>query len=310
MTATIEELLPRFLDPDCGRCKEPLPEPGQPCPGCGAVPEHTRAEVEERLAEPGAIAVIEARDLRVAACQLVDQIRGLLRAADMVEHVASLERQRDEIAALLSAARSAEATCDKELQQAQRTEEGARAAVEDSLGNYTAHSDAWDAATKTKPKPSARERTRLLADLNAAGPILEADQAALRAAEQDREAAERKLAGATQAVSELKDRRDAAKKAVANPGRPAKSGITLTLDLSYQAQETDLTEDEQAQVRSLGAAIASLSGAGEMIASLAVELHEKAKATEYRNQPLYTRPLGPGNLEAVANPATAGRPLS
>ena len=76
------------------------------------------------------------------------------------------------------------------------------------------------------------------------------------------------------------------------------------------ATHSDLTEDEEAQVRSLAAGVAGLSGASEMIATLAVGAHEKAKAGEYRDQPLYTRPLGPGNLEAVANPVTAGRPLS
>jgi hypothetical protein len=323
MSLTAGALLPRFLEPDCARCSEPLPEPGQQCPGCGAVPGHTRAEVEERLAVPGTIAKIEAADLRRAAWQLVGQTRGLLRAADMAEHVAELERRRDEIAGLLPAARAAVATCSKKLKAAQRAEREAQDAVKDSLANYNACADAWEAAVRTRA--SATVRTDALLRKNAAGPVLEADQAALDAAVRDREAAERELGkddgttGARRIAGDLEDKLAAAEHAVKNPGRPAKSAITLGLDLSRQAvmlalglsrqvPDSDLTEDEEAQVRSLGAAVAGLSGASEMIAGLAVETHEKAKASEYRDQAAYLRPIGPGNLEAVANPALAGRP--
>jgi hypothetical protein len=319
MSLTVEELLPRFLDPDCGRCKEPLPEPGQPCPGCGAVPEHTRAEVEERLAEPGAIAVLEARDLRLAAWQLVDQVRGLLRSADMVEHIADLERERDAIAAELAPARAGVKRLSRELKQAQGRDAEAAKAGEDSLAKYNRLADALKAAQKTKADLDTRTEARMR--LNAAGPELEADQAVARAAASEREAAERAHKSAEAEAARLEGKLAAAKHAVANPGRPAKSPITLGLDLSHQAvmialglsnqvQDSDLTEDEEAQVRSLAAGVAGLSGASEMIATLAVGAHEKAKAGEYRDQPLYTRPLGPGNLEAVANPVTAGRPLS
>jgi hypothetical protein len=49
---------------------------------------------------------------------------------------------------------------------------------------------------------------------------------------------------------------------------------------------------------------------GEDIAARAIELHDRDKQTRYRNQPTYARPLGPGNLEAVANPVTVGAPQS
>ena len=305
---TAEQVLNEELAAFCGSCGQELPEPGQPCAGCNWLPPIVRAEAAERLARPGAVAAFEAARLRREAEREIDRVRGLLREADMIVYQDGLEQERDAKAAELPPARAVVKRRKAELAKARDAVKGAEAAVEDSLSNYNQHADAWAAADKGKK--SAAVRTLALAALNAAGPVLEADQAALRGAVAEQEAAGQAVDAAQRVVDRLESELAGRREAAGNPGRAPKSAITLTLDLAHQAQSDNLTEPEQDWLRNLGAALAAYTGAADLIAGLAIKRDAEEKAASFREQPMYAQPgAGDGHLTAIANPALSRVPV-
>ena len=287
MTATAERLLGELLDTHCTGCGEALPAPGEPCTACGAVPGVTRAEATERLARPGAVAMIDASRLRREAQQGLARVRGLLAEADMTEHAAALECRRDEIATALAAARELAEQRTRDLAEARDREAAAVQAEEDSRARYGRLTDALEAAQRTRADFNTRTEARMR--LNAAGPELEADQALLREAVTARDTAHQALAAAQAALRGVEAELAAAQAAVYTPGWAPKSVVTLGLDLVHQAQLPDLTEDEQTVVRAYGTALAAMTGAGEDIAARAIELHDKGEGNRVP-QPGYLHP--------------------
>jgi hypothetical protein len=306
VTVTVEELLGELLPRFCEACGEGLPAPGEQCGTCGTLPQVTRAEAEQRLAQPGAVAAVRAAQLRQEVQRERERLRGLLRQADLTEHVARLEAARGEVAARLPAARELAARAKHESKRAHGREREAARRAEDSRVNFKRCADAEEAARRTGA--GAAIRTEALMRMNAAAPVLEADQAAHRGATSERERAEQALTAARAHASALEEELAAAQRAVDEPGRAPKSVVTLALDLVHQAQLEDLTEAERAWVRAYGAAVAALSGAGEDIAARAVELHKGAQEEAARSRPMLTTPAGPGQVAAWPNPHHAATP--
>jgi hypothetical protein len=306
VTVTVDQLLGALLGKFCEACGEALPAPGEQCAACGALPQITRAEATERLAQPGAAAAVQAAQLRQEAQQEWERLRGLLRQADMLEHTAGLEAKHDEVASRLPAARKEAHRAEREARRAHGREREAAGRAEDSRVNFTRCADAEEAARRTGA--SAAVRTDALMRVNAAAPVLEADQATHRAATTERERADQALTTACARVSALEDELAAAQQAVDNPGRAPKSVVTLGLDLVFQAYSDDLTEAEQECVRGYAAGLAAHTGAGEGIAARAVALHEQSAEQAARDRPMLATPIGPGQVAAWPNPHFAATP--
>jgi hypothetical protein len=300
-----QDLLEDLLDRHCTACGEALPQPGQPC-ACGAVPRVTRAEAEERLAKPGAVAVIRAARIRMDVRKRQQQDAAALREADMIEHVSRLEMARDEAAAKLPGPKAEAARLARGLDKARARERDAAAQEDDARANHKRTADAYEAARRTRADAAARTAALTLANTSAT--VLQADESAHQAAISVREQAEAVLAAARVRVSGLEEAAAAAERALTSPGRPPKSVVTLTMDLLGQIRSGDLTEAEQAWIRHLGGAVAGFSGAGDDIAGRAVELAERERRDSESKRALFLQPLGGGNFGAVANPGTGGVP--
>lgn len=307
VTATAEQLLDSLLDSFCAECGEALPEPGLPCGSCGAVPPVTRQEAAARLEVPGAIVMLEAARLRGEARQAQDQVSALLAQADMIEHADRLAQARDQAADRIPPVRAEVARLGRELKKAQGREREAEQCTEDARGNFMAAAKAEEAARRCGADAAAR--TDALVKMNAAASVLQADQGALQGASAVRRQAEDALAAARTQLAGLEDGLEAAQRATDNPGLLLRSVLTLTMDLPRQVLAGDLTEAEQAIVRSLGEALAGYAGAAADIAARAVQLAEEERTGRFRRQPFYARPASGGNVEIIANPATGGRPL-
>lgn len=306
MTPTAEELLDSLLQRFCTECGEDLPGAGQPCPACGALPQVTREEAAERLARPGAVAMVAATRLRAEVRRRQEQNSQDLRRADLLEHTARLEAACDEAAGKLPPLRAEAARHAGELETAQAREREAMAAEADSRANYTKAAKAEERARRTKK--DAATRTEALMRLNAAAPVLEADQAALRAATAERERVEAALAAACQRVEQAQAQLRAAGEAVAGPGRAPKSMLTLAMDLTRQALSGDLLPVEQSLVRGLGLALANVTGARETIAAKAVEQAGAEKEERVRNMPAFLRQLPDGSYATEPNPFSPATP--
>ena len=301
MTAAAQELLDALLPGFCEGCGEQLPEAGMPCAACGTVPQMTRAEAAERLAQPGAIAVLEAARERGEARRLADEAAAHYAAADMIEHADRLERTRDEAAALIPPARGEAMRLARELRKAQARELEAQAREEDARRNFATLDNAEEAARRCGAGAAAR--TRALVDRNAAAAILEGDQAALRTATAVREEAERAAAATRAKVAALDAALKKAQQAADNPGWPGRSVITLAADLPRHVMAGDLTESEQAVVRALGEALAGYTGAATGIARRAAEIAVREHEDRDKRSARFLRPAGNGATAVQTIPA-------
>jgi hypothetical protein len=191
--------------------------------------------------------------------------------------------------------------------QGQGREREAAQREADARANFGAAANTEEAARRTGA--DAATRTEALVKMNAAASVLQGDQGALQGAAAVRQQAADALTAARARLAALEAELVAAQHAVDNPGRPPRSAVTLTMDLPRQVLSGDLTEAEQAVVRSLGEALASYSGAAADIAERAADAARREQEDRERKRAVFLQPLGGGTWGAAANPATAGRPL-
>lgn len=262
----------------------------------------------QRLAQPGAVAFLEATRLRGEARQHQQRMGELLEEADAAEHADRLAQERDRAAGALAAARGEVPALAREVRKARGREQAAAEAERDARENFTQASRAEEAARRTGAP--AAVRTEALVRMNAAGAVAETDQAALRGATSALGAATAALDAAKGRVAGLEAALASARAAEDSPGRAPRSAITLTMTLLAAVHAGDLTDAEQALVRALGEALATYSGAAEDIAARAVERAERDRTERGRKQATFLRPLGDGGFAAIANPATGGRPVT
>jgi hypothetical protein len=175
---TMDDALDRLAAKFCGQCAAKLPVAGDQCPACGALPVTTRHELAEALAEPGALAEAEAKDLRAEAERLRDESVSKSRAADRVLHLSSLLNARDRAQAALEDAHERQRQADGVLREAQEAEAAAAAPMREAYENHRKAAQAEEAARRLGKGPTAEMEA--LGRLNAAAAVLARYQAPCR----------------------------------------------------------------------------------------------------------------------------------
>jgi hypothetical protein len=204
MSQALDEELPRY----CGECGVELPQRGAQCAGCGALPEVTRAELEEVLSEPGRLARIEADRLRGEGDALIQEGKARHLQAARVLAAAAAETERDAAQDALSVALGDLEQANTVLEDAGRAEAGAAAQLAEADGNHRQAIQAEEAARRLRKGPAAE--TDALARLNAATDVLARYRAPAEAAANVRQAAAGRVAAAEGNVAACQDAYDRA----------------------------------------------------------------------------------------------------
>lgn len=243
-------------------------------------------------------------DIRREALAHRMSARDLDAQADELEHHANLQAARDEAAQAISPAREQAAARAADLEAARAAEREAEDRAADAIEN--ARQTARRQAALRRARASAAEQTAAGVAVQVAGDVLADARTELAGATAAREGAESALAQARAEVYRREDALQQAEDALANPGRPPRSLLSLVADLNYYAHRTDSTPEEEDALRSMTRLLAARTGAATDIRAVALREAATGAESAARTEPVWIGRDG----TAVANPLLARPPAA
>lgn len=293
---TKSEALEFLLGTTCSACGGQLAGPGEPCGGCGRIPDLTRPEIEAELDGPVALAAVEAAKTRAAAWAEHDAAVAKMAGADKALFTARLEVRRSQAQQALDEHVRKHKTLYGPRPAARKAEEKAAGDLAAATAQHAEYARAEEVARRMRH--GVTPETEAALKLDKATVILRRYQDELAAATARREQAEAAVDQSASRSAVLEKARDDAVAAVMNPGRIPLSGETVTLGglrliLSGTLDDVELAMAGQA-ARLICAATGVTAGIEmDVRRTVAAEQGEAAK-----NQPLIRQSDG----RVVANP--------
>ena len=263
---TMDEALDSLGAKFCGQCAAKLPVAGDQCPACGALPAVTRTELAEALAEPGALAEAEAKDLRAEAERLRDEAVSKSRAADRVLHLSSLLNARDRAQAALESAHERQRQAAGALREAEKAEAASAGPAQEAYANHHRAVLDEEAARRLGKGPTAEAEA--LDKLTVRAAVLARYQAPLQEATAARQEAEALAEPAAGDVKAAEEARDQAVWGYEHPGYIPLSGETVKatahpmtrFSMGLDIDDSALSEVDRLMAALPGVAMAELSG--------------------------------------------------
>ena len=224
---TTAEALEYLLGTTCGGCGGTLPGPGEPCAGCGRIPDVTAPEMAGDLDGPLALAAVEAAKLRAEAWTVHDAAVAKMAEADRALFAARLQIRKNEAQRALDEHTRRHKSFYGPRTAARKAEEQAAAELAEATRQHAEIARAEETARRMRHGVTAE--TEAAIRLERATVVLRRYQDELAAASARREQAEAALEQSAARAAVLERARDAAVAAVMDPGRIPMSGETVTL---------------------------------------------------------------------------------
>ena len=270
-----------LLGTTCGACGGKLAGPGEPCDGCGRIPDVTGPELAAALDGPLALAAVEAAKLRAEAWALHDAAVAKMTAADRAVLTARLEVRRGEAQAALDSCLRAHKGLYGPRAAARKAEAQAAAGLAAATAEHQEIARAEELARRMRHGVAAE--TEAAVRLDQATRVLRRYQDDLAAATAAREQAEQALAVSAARAALLEQARDKAVAAVTDPGRVPLSGETVTLGglrllLTRELDDVELMMAGQAARLVCAAAGVTADIETDVRRQIAAEAEAKAKS--------------------------------
>jgi hypothetical protein len=302
------EALEYLLGTTCSACGGGLPGPGEPCQGCGRIPDITGPELADELDGPVALAAVEAVKLRNEAWAMHDAAVAKMAEADRVLFTAGLEVRRGEAQRMLEAHQRQHKALYGPRTAARKAEDKAAAELETAAGQHAEIASAEEVARRMRLGVAIE--TEAAIKVGKATEILRRYQGDLAGATARREQAEAAVEASAARGAMLERARDEAVAAVANPGRIPLRGETVTMGGLRLVLSGELDDVEMVIAGQTARLVCAATGVTSEI-EMEVRRQVAAEAEkEKRDRPMYVQPLGTsGDVRAIANPLSAATPM-
>lgn len=300
-----EGALEYLLGSTCSACGAALDGPGEPCTGCGRIPDVTGPELGQHLDSPVALAAVEAAKLRAEAWAMHDAAVARMAEADRAVHMARLQVRKDAAQVALDSHVRAHKSLYGPRNSARKAEEKSAAELAAATADHSAIARAEEEARRYKHGLAAE--TDAAHRLATATQVLQRYQSALADATVRREQAEHAFDQSAARTELLEKARDDAARLLADPGRIPLSGETITAGGLRLILQGGLDELEMAMAGQTARLVCGATGAtadieADVRRQVAAESEERARKSPVR--------LGrhDGQATAVANVLHNGQP--
>ncbi len=300
------EALEYLLGTTCSACGGQLAGPGEPCSGCGRIPDITAPEMEGQLDGPVALAAVEAAKLRAEAWAAHDAAVAKMAGADKAVFTARLEVRRGQAQKALDDHQRRHKTLYGPRSAARKAEEKAAAELAEATRQFAEISKAEETARRMRHGVAAE--TDAAIRLERATVVLRRYQDELGAASARREQAEAAVDHSAERSAVLEKARDDAVAAHMKPGRIPLSGETVTLGGLRLILSGGLDDVELAMAGQAARLICAATG---VTADIENDVRQRVAAEqeqEVRDRPITLRGLTDGRVVAHANPLNPATP--